>query len=106
MLSYLSYTNLTIYLPNKEVGFRGIEMIHAKLYRYLMSGFTTENLITHLDGLPIVGLGFVADIERQEKAQYEALIEECERMCTIAESIGCRSGLNITSWIRGKRLEI
>ncbi len=80
----------------KEVGFEGIELIHAKLYRYLMNGFTTESLISYLDGLPVVGLGFVADIERQEKAQYEALLEECERMCTIAESIGCRSVLLVT----------
>ena len=54
----------------KEVGFRGIELIHAKLYRYLMSGLTLASLISHLDGLPIVGWGFVADIERQEKAQF------------------------------------
>jgi sugar phosphate isomerase/epimerase len=80
----------------KDVGFGGIELVHAKLYRYLDAGFTTRDLLSQLNGLPVVGVGFVPDIERQEKQQYQALLEECEKMCSTAEAIGCRSVLILT----------
>jgi sugar phosphate isomerase/epimerase len=80
----------------KEVGFGGIEMIHSKLYRYLDTGHTPEKLVSRLDGFPVVGLGFLSDIERQEKTEYGALLEECEKLCSTAESIGCRSVLLVT----------
>lgn len=80
----------------KEVGFGGIELIHAKLYRYFDAGFTTNDLLPLLKGLPVVGVGFVPDIERQEKEQYEALLEEGEKMCDAAESLDCRSVLLVT----------
>src|SRR5207248_1480128 len=38
---------------------------------------------------PPVGLSAVRDIERQEARDYEALLQECETACTLAEQLGC-----------------
>ena len=73
----------------KETGYGGIEIIGSKLYRYLDQGFTAESLLPHLEVLLPVALGYVQDIERQEPAEYAALLEECERMCSSAEKLGC-----------------
>ena len=73
----------------KGTGYEGIEIIGSKLYRYLDQGFTVKDLLPHLEGLPAVALGYVQDIERQEPRQYAALLEECEKMCALAEALGC-----------------
>ena len=75
----------------KETGYEGIDIFGAKLYRYLDQGFTVESLLPELEDLPPVALGFVQDIERQEPQQYEALLQECEKMCSVAEQLGCPS---------------
>lgn len=73
----------------KETGYDAIEIRGSKLYRYLEQGLTIRSLISHLEGLPPVGLGFIQDIERQDPERYAALLEECERMCSLAESLSC-----------------
>ena len=73
----------------RETGYDGIEIIGAKLYRYLEQGFTTESVRDSLDGFPAVALGYVQDIERHEGKLHEALLAECERMCALAETLGC-----------------
>jgi sugar phosphate isomerase/epimerase len=72
----------------RETGYQAIEIIGEKLYRYLDQGFTQESLKPHLQGLPPVALGFIPDIERQEPAQYQALLDETEKMCACAEQLG------------------
>ena len=72
----------------KETGYDGIEIIGAKLYRYLDQGFSVESILPHLEGLPVVCLGFVQDIERQEPTEYDALLAECERMCSVSKKLG------------------
>jgi sugar phosphate isomerase/epimerase len=37
----------------------------------------------------VIALGHVRDIERQETTEYGALLEECERFCSIAEQLNC-----------------
>ena len=72
----------------KEAGYEGIEIIGAKLYRYLGQGFSVESLLPKLEDLPPVGLGFVQDIERQEPDEFKALLQECEKMCSLAQKLG------------------
>lgn len=73
----------------KETGHEGIEIIGSKLYRYLDEGFSVESLLPHLENLKPVGLGYVQDIERQEPDEYASLLQECEKMCRLAQRLGC-----------------
>ena len=73
----------------KETGYDGIEIIGAKLYRYVQMGFSAESLLPHLEGFAPVALGYVQDIERHDSEGYAALLEECEKMCSLAEKLGC-----------------
>lgn len=73
----------------KETGYDGIEIVGSKLYRYLDQGFAVADVLAELDGFPVVALGFVPDIERQAPEEYEALLEECERMCALSEQLNC-----------------
>lgn len=69
----------------KEAGFEGIELRHEKLYRYLDLGLSIDNLIPLLDGMQVIGMGALFDIERQGKG-YKELILETERMCMLAKA--------------------
>ncbi len=73
----------------KETGHAGIEMNGTKLKRYLAQGYKIESLAPHLEGLPVVAMTYIQDIERQEPAQYAALLQECERLCGLAQKLGC-----------------
>ena len=73
----------------RETGYQGIEIIGSKLYRHLNEGHTIESVRERLAGFPVVALGFVPDIERQAPEEYEALLQECERMCSAAEQLDC-----------------
>lgn len=75
----------------KETGYDGVEITGSKLYRYLEQGFTTKDLLTELDGMPVVALGYVQDIERQAPDEYKALLEETKLMCSRAEALGCNT---------------
>jgi sugar phosphate isomerase/epimerase len=74
----------------KETGYDAIEIRGSKLFRYLDQGLAIDDLLYHLGGFPVVGLSFVQDIERQAPGEYTALLEECERMCGLAETLGCQ----------------
>jgi sugar phosphate isomerase/epimerase len=73
----------------RETGYAGIEIDGGKLKRYLAQGFSLGRLRTLLEDLPPVGLSYVQDIERQEPKEYQALLNECEAVCTLAEQIDC-----------------
>src|SRR5262249_47512409 len=73
----------------RETGYRGIEIGGSKLQSYLDQGFSIESLLRLLEDVPPVGLSYVQDIERQEPAQYDALLRECERVCSLAEKLNC-----------------
>ena len=72
-----------------ETGYDGIEIIGSKLYRYLDQGHPLKSVQANLGGFPVVGLGYVQDIERQGPHDRDALLQECERMCSYAEQLGC-----------------
>lgn len=74
----------------RETGYEAIEIIGAKLYRYLDEGFTISELKPRLEGLSVAAIGFIPDIERREPEEYKALLEETEKMCSLAEKLNCR----------------
>ena len=73
----------------RETGYEGIELIGEKLYRYLDQGFSIAGVVKQLSGFPVVALGYVQDIERHEPKAREALFQECEKMCAIAQELNC-----------------
>jgi len=80
----------------RETGYGGIEIIGEKLYRYLDQGYTVESIIEALDGFPVVAIGYVQDIERQQENEYASLLQECEKMCSMAKQLGCSMGQLLT----------
>jgi len=73
----------------RQTGYDGIELIGSKLYRYLEQGFSLESILDELDGFPVVALGYVQDIERGDGQAHQDLLAECEKMCGLAEKLGC-----------------
>src|SRR5215471_13522091 len=73
----------------RETGYAGIEIGGPKLRAYLAQGFTIGSLLPLFEEVPPVGLSYVQDIERQEPAAYDALLAECESVCSLSEKIGC-----------------
>ena len=75
----------------KETGYDAIEIAHIHMERYLAQGLSLEAIKEYLDGFPVIAMGYVKDIERQEPDQYAALLEETERKCMIAQTLDCPS---------------
>src|SRR6059058_1760780 len=73
----------------RETGYAGIEIGGDKLKRYLDQGFGIDSLRPLLKEMPAIGLSYVQDIERQQPKEYEALLNECKSICTLAEQLGC-----------------
>jgi sugar phosphate isomerase/epimerase len=73
----------------RETGYAAIEINDRKLKQYLAQGYTLESLLPRLKDVPPVALAHVRDIEREEPAEFEALLKDCEQMCTFAEELGC-----------------
>jgi sugar phosphate isomerase/epimerase len=73
----------------RETGYAGIEIGGPKLQHYLAQGYSLESLRPLLKDVPPVGLSYVQDIERQEPSQYDAMLRECETICSLAEKLDC-----------------
>lgn len=73
----------------RETGYAGIEIGGPKLKHYLAQGYSLDSLRPLFKEMPPVGLSYVQDIERQEPAQYDAMLRECETICSLAEQINC-----------------
>src|SRR5262249_47560778 len=73
----------------RETGYAGVEIGGPKLNSYLAAGFTLGDLRPLLSEVPPVGLSYVQDVERQGPREYEALLNECEAVCALAEKLGC-----------------
>lgn len=72
----------------KETGYQGIELMGSKLYQYLDTGLSVDSLLAHLDGIQPVAIGYVQDIDRWKPEEKAALLDECEKMCSLAERLG------------------
>lgn len=73
----------------RETGHFGIEITGSKLKRYLAQGYSLESLLPLLKDVPALGMTQVEDIERQSPEEHRALLEECERVCNLAEKLNC-----------------
>ena len=73
----------------KETGHDGVLVVGDKLRRYLAAGFSIEQAAAAFDGLPVLGMNNVRDIERSSRTEREQLIAECEAACRLAQAIGC-----------------
>ncbi len=67
----------------RETGFGAMELHAHELEQYLQSGHSNEDLARALRGVPIAGVGFVMDIERQGPGREE-LLREADRMFELA----------------------
>jgi sugar phosphate isomerase/epimerase len=75
----------------RETGHDGLLVVGDKLRRYLAEGFSTQRAVAALDGLPVLGMNNVRDIERSSPAGRAALFEETEEACRLAVAIGCQA---------------
>src|SRR5262245_64400760 len=86
----VKHTNLVTSIRiARETGYAGIEIGSDKLRRYLAQGFGFDSLGPLLAETPPIGLSYVQDIERQQPKEYDALLSECEAICTLSEQLGC-----------------
>jgi sugar phosphate isomerase/epimerase len=72
----------------RETGYAGIEISGVKLKTYLAQGYKPADLRPLLQDVPPVGLSYVQDVERQDPRDYDALLQECETICSLAEQVG------------------
>src|SRR5580692_144728 len=71
----------------RATGFDAMELHAQKLERFLNSGFSADDVRAALRGVPVVGVGFLTDIERQGPAR-EALLGEASRLFELASMVG------------------
>jgi sugar phosphate isomerase/epimerase len=75
----------------REAGYDGVLVVGDKLRRYLAESFSPEQAAAALDGLPVLGMNNIRDIERSSPSGRAALLAETEAMCRLASVIGCPS---------------
>jgi sugar phosphate isomerase/epimerase len=75
----------------RETGYDGVLVVGDKLRRYLAEGFSLEQAAAALDGLPVLGMNNIRDIERSSPSGRAELLAETEAMCGLANAIGCAS---------------
>ena len=75
----------------RETGHDGILIVGDKLRRYLAEGFRAEEAATALNGLAVLGINNIRDIERSTPDGRAALFAETEALCELAAAIGCPS---------------
>lgn len=75
----------------RETGHDGVLIVGDKLRRYLDEGFSVEQATAALDGLPVLGMNNIRDVERSSTAGRSALLAETEAACRLARAIGCPS---------------
>jgi len=75
----------------REAGFDALELIDAKLVRYLDQGFAASDLnsIFQRHDIRPVCINALKDVDRVEPEERRQLMAEAERLCAAAEAIGC-----------------
>lgn len=71
----------------KEAGFKGIEIRADKLFRYMDVGYDIKSLLPLLDGLDVVAIGALQNLERRGE-RYDEYIKDVHRYCSTAQKIG------------------
>lgn len=73
----------------KEVGFQGIEIMAEKLFRYMEADCDLKELIPLLDGIEVVAIGALQNLERQGDL-YKGYLDDVHRYCAVAQVLGAR----------------
>jgi sugar phosphate isomerase/epimerase len=84
------YTNLmTDIRVAQETGYDAIEFYIPKLVRYLDAGYPVEGILPALGSLRLAMINSFLDIERQDPEARRELRQQCERLCGVAQALGC-----------------
>lgn len=73
----------------KELHFEGVEIVIDKIYRFLECGYSMDEILSLTDGLEVVGIGALQNIERQG-AEAEDFLAEVKNACEIGEKLGVK----------------
>ena len=73
----------------KAVGFDALEINSAKLEAWLQAGYSEPELKHLLKDVPVTGIGYLRDIERQG-AERDDLLKEAERLFQLANLAGAK----------------
>lgn len=75
----------------QEAGFEALEIITEKLLRYLDLGLKVEDLaaIFEKHGIRPACIDILGDIERIEPKAHKQMLQEAERLCAAAKTLGC-----------------
>lgn len=86
----ITHTNvLTDIRVAQEVGYDAIEITIPKLVRYLDAGYEAAELLPKLGSLKPAMINSFLHIERQEAEARRELRTMCERLCGVAQTLGC-----------------
>jgi sugar phosphate isomerase/epimerase len=84
------YTNLaTDIRVAADVGYDAIEIYTPKLVRYLDAGYDARELLPALGSLNPAMINSFLHIERQGIEERRELRSQCERLCSVAQTLGC-----------------
>jgi sugar phosphate isomerase/epimerase len=84
------YTNLvTDIRVAQETGYDAIEFYIPKLVRYLDAGYPVEGILPALGSLRLGMINSFLHIERQDPEARRELRRQCERLCEVAQALGC-----------------
>ncbi len=67
----------------KQAGFEAIELQYDKICRYLDAGYSEDSLKDYLEGLKVVGLGSLFDVECQGE-KYDEFMLDADKICRIS----------------------
>ncbi|SDB40540.1 sugar phosphate isomerase/epimerase [Pseudomonas sp. NFACC13-1] len=71
------------------LGFDALEIYGGKLEAYLAAGYSELELKALLKDVPVTGIGYLRDIERQG-AERDDLLKEAERLFQLANRVGAK----------------
>lgn len=73
----------------KKVGFQGVEIMAEKLFRYQDVGYDLKQLVPKFEGMEVVAIGALQNLERQGD-QYEEYLADVHRHCAAAQAVGAK----------------
>ena len=86
----IMHTNLmTDIRVARETGYDAIEFTVPKLLRYLDAGYRAEEILPSLGSLCVALINSFLHIERQDPEARREMRAQCERLCTVAQTLDC-----------------
>lgn len=88
----IMHTNLMLDIRvAREAGYDAIEFTIPKLVRFLDAAHPPDEILTALGSLRLALINSFLHIERQEPEFRQQLLQQCQRICQVAQSLGCPS---------------